>query len=45
VQGAETGAPCICPLTALTTSAFVGKALDALTATRAPSRAAWLIVS
>src|SRR6266550_293394 len=44
-HGAETGAPSIWPLTALSTSVSVGSWLEARTATRAPSRAAWLSVS
>ena len=44
-HGAVTGAPCICPVTAVRTSALVGSEFEARTATRAPSRAAWLMVS
>ena len=44
-QGAVTGVPSIWLLTVPSTSLFVGSWFDARTATRAPSRAAWLIVS
>src|SRR4029077_16528184 len=44
-QGSVTGAPSICVLTVARTSELVGSWLDARAAVRAPSRAAWLMVS
>src|ERR1700716_3310758 len=44
-HGWTTGTPSMCVLTTFSTSALVGRALDALTAALAPSRAAWLSVS